>query len=143
MRPEILAVALEVIKNIQFVAVVRVTVSVLAPGPVRVMSEEISGSKLVRVIEPVKPVRSTVSEPLLLPAAHSPATAPDAVLVFAAMIASRRVHRPSALSGASEVLLTVIVLPATATTTDVWLLVSANTTEIEQMKVKSRARIRK
>ena len=76
------------------------------------MSEERSGSKLATVIDPVKPVRSIVSEPSLLPATHSPATAPDAVLVFAAMSASRKVHRPSALFVTSEVLLTVIVLPA-------------------------------
>ncbi len=42
------------------------------------------------------------------PAAHSPAAAPDAVFVFAAMIASRSVHTPS-LAAASDVLLTVIV----------------------------------
>ena len=64
------------------------------------------------MIVPVRPVRLIVSVPSLLPAAHSPATAPDAVFVFAAMIASRNVHRPSALFAASEVLLTVIVLPA-------------------------------
>src|SRR5258708_4522325 len=45
-----------------------------------------------------------------LPAAHSPGTAPDAVSAFAAVIASRKVHKPSELLVTSEVLLTVIVL---------------------------------
>src|SRR5262245_31352896 len=44
------------------------------------------------------------------PAAHSPAAAPEAVLLLAACIASRRVHSPSLPSTASAVLLTVIVL---------------------------------
>src|SRR5664280_1818724 len=43
------------------------------------------------------------------PAVHSPAAAPEAVFVLAAMIASRNVHTPS-LAAASVVLLTVIVL---------------------------------
>src|SRR6266487_6572780 len=43
------------------------------------------------------------------PAAHSPAMAPEAVFVFAAMIASRNVQTPS-LATVSAVLLTVIVL---------------------------------
>src|SRR6185369_4947610 len=70
------------------------------------------GSALARVIVPVRPVRLIVSESLLLPAPHSPAVGPEAVSVLAAVIASRRVHKPSAPSATSSVLLTVIVLPA-------------------------------
>src|SRR5262245_46245502 len=44
------------------------------------------------------------------PAAHSPAATPEAVLLLAACIASRRVHSPSSAT-TSAVLLTVIVLP--------------------------------
>ena len=47
-----------------------------------------------------------VSAPL--PAAHSPAAAPDAVSVLAAMIASRNVHCPSLELTVSAVLLTTI-----------------------------------
>jgi hypothetical protein len=42
------------------------------------------------------------------PATHSPGSAPDAVFVFAAVIASRSVHTPS-LATESAALLTVIV----------------------------------
>ena len=45
------------------------------------------------------------------PAAHSPAIVPEAVLLFAAMIASRNVQRPS-LATVSELLLTKMVLAA-------------------------------
>jgi hypothetical protein len=48
-----------------------------------------------------------VSAPL--PAGHSPAIAPEAVFVFAEMMASGRVHKPS-LAITGDVLLTVIVL---------------------------------
>src|SRR6185369_2128361 len=69
-----------------------------------------SGRAPVRLIVPVTPVRSTVSvPPVLLPAAHSPATAPEAVLLFAAVIASRNVHKPSVPFAASDKLLTVMV----------------------------------
>src|ERR1700686_1697933 len=78
------------------------------------MSEVMSGSATVKLIVPVTPVRSIVSEPLLLPAAHSPAVMPDAVFEFAAVIASRKVHRPSLPFATSAVLLTVIVLAAGA-----------------------------
>jgi hypothetical protein len=76
------------------------------------MALEISGSAPVRLIVSVTPVMSIESDPLLLPAAHSPATAPDAVLLFAAVIASRKVHKPSLGLATSDVLLTVIVAAA-------------------------------
>ena len=82
-----------------------------------VASEDMFGSTLVKVIAPVNAVRSIVSEPLLLPAAHSPAVAPDAVLVLAAVIASRKVHKPSVPFVTSELLLTVMVFPAAGVTT--------------------------
>src|ERR1044072_3681811 len=72
--------------------------------------DEIFGSTLARVIPPVKPVRSMVSEALLLPAAHSPAVAPEDALPFAAMIASRKVQRPSLPVATSELLLTVMTM---------------------------------
>ena len=118
----------------------RMIVSVPGPGPLIAMSEEIFGSTVVKVIDPVKPVRLRVSEPSLLPAPHSPATAPDAVLVFAAVIASRKVHKPSALFAASEVLLTVIVLPAALT--DCFVITDTTTSVTAQMRVKSNMRIR-
>jgi hypothetical protein len=49
-----------------------------------------------------------VSEALALPATHSPATAPEATLLLAAMIASRNVHKPSLALAASDKLLTVM-----------------------------------
>src|SRR5262245_31440829 len=70
-----------------------------------------SGNAPVRLIVPFTE-KLIVSEPLPLPAAHSPATRPDAVFVLAAVIASRKVHKPSVPSETSEVLLTVIVLPS-------------------------------
>ena len=79
------------------------------------MSEIMLGSALVNVMVPVRPVRLIVSESLALPAAHSPAVAPEAVSELAAVIASRRVHKPSLLFSTSEVLLTVIVVPAALT----------------------------
>ena len=70
----------------------------------------------MRLMVPVTPVRSSISGPLALPAAHSPATEPEATSVFAAVIASRRVHKPSVLFETlfegSTVLLTIMVLPA-------------------------------
>src|SRR5215510_8975794 len=75
------------------------------------MSDVMSGNADVRVTVPTTPVRSIASDPLGLPAAHSPAITPDAVFVLAAVIASRKVHNPSVLFTTSEVLLTVIVLP--------------------------------
>lgn len=50
-----------------------------------------------------------VSAPL--PAGHSPAIGPEAMSVFAEMIASGRVHKPS-LAMTGDVLLTVIVFSA-------------------------------
>jgi hypothetical protein len=73
------------------------------------------GNALSRVIVPDTPLSSTVSEPLLLPAAHSPPTAPEDVLLLAELIASRRVHKPSVPFAASDVLLTVIVFPVCGT----------------------------
>jgi hypothetical protein len=70
------------------------------------------GSTLVKVIVPVNPVRSIVSESLLVPATHSPEATPEDVLLLTAVIASRKVHNPSASFATSEVLLTVMVLPA-------------------------------
>lgn len=77
-----------------------------------VASDEIFDRTLVKVIVPANPLRSIVSESLLLPATHSPVVAPEEVLVLAAMIASRKAHNPSVPFATSEVLLTVIVLPA-------------------------------
>ena len=111
-RPDIAAVALELMAKPAKLALLRNTVSTLEPGPLIVTSEEMVGSTLVKVIVPVNAMRSIVSEPLLLPAAHSPAVAPDVVLVLAAVIASRKVHKPSVPFATSEVLLTVMVLPA-------------------------------
>ena len=54
-------------------------------------------------------VKLIKSDTLLLPAAHSPAVAPEAVLLFAAVIASRKVHKPSLAFAASDKLFTVIV----------------------------------
>jgi len=45
------------------------------------------GSAPVRFIVPVTPLKLIVSDSLLLPAAHSPAVTPEAVLLFAAVIA--------------------------------------------------------
>jgi hypothetical protein len=77
------------------------------------MSVVMSGSTPVRLIVPVT-ARLIVSELLKppLPAEHSPGTTPDAVLLFAAVIASRKVHKPSLPFATSAVLLTVIVLAA-------------------------------
>src|SRR5207237_2168450 len=57
--------------------------------------------------EMLNAIVSTVGE--AWPAAHSPAAAPEAVFVLAAMIASRSVQAPS-LAAVSAVLFTVIVL---------------------------------
>src|SRR5688572_20225058 len=100
------------------------------------MLEERFGSVPFRLIDPVTPARLIVSEPSLLPAAHSPAAGPEAVLVFAAMIASRKVHSPSPLFETSAVLLTVIVLPAAEAVSN------ANTRETVQTRMKSSARTR-
>ena len=119
---------------------IRCIANVPGPGPFKVASEEMKGSALVIVIDPVKPVRSIVSEPSMLPAAHSPATAPDAVFVLAAMTASRKVHKPSALLAVSEVLLTVIVLPAALT--DCLVIAKTSASDAAQMRVKSSIRMR-
>ena len=81
------------------------------PGPLMIRLELIVGNAPVRLIVPLTE-KLIVSDPLLLPATHSPAVTPDAVLLFAAVIASRKVHKPSVLFATSEVLLTVIVLAA-------------------------------
>jgi hypothetical protein len=60
---------------------------------------------------PAMAVRSIVSEPLP-PAAHSPTAPPDAALLFAAVTASRNVHKPSLAFTTSDRLLTVMVAPA-------------------------------
>jgi hypothetical protein len=87
-------------------------VSKLAPGPLIVMLAVMLGRAVVRSIVPVTPVASIKSAPPLLPAAHSPAVAPEAVSVFAAIIASRNVHNPSLPLATSAVLFTTIVLAA-------------------------------
>lgn len=79
------------------------------------MSEAMSGKTLVRLIVPVTE-KLIVSESLLLPAAHSPGIRPDAMFVLAAVIASRKVHNPSALFATSDVVLTTIVTAAGAIT---------------------------
>ena len=124
----------------KFPSVIRCIANVPGPGPFNVASEEMKGSALVIVIDPVKPVRSIVSEPSTRPAAHSPATAPDAVFVLAAMMASRKVHKPSALLAASEVLLTVIVLPAALT--DCFVSTKTIASDTAQMRMKSNIRMR-
>jgi hypothetical protein len=53
-------------------------------------------------------IANTIVSRPAVPAPHSPARAPDAVSVFAAVIASRSVHLPS-LAAVSAALLTVIV----------------------------------
>src|SRR5437588_534918 len=85
----------------------RRTVREIAPGPVIIMFELRLGSAAVRSIIPVTEML-IVSAPLLLPAAHSPIVAPDAALLFAAVIASRKVHNPSLLLATSDKLFTVI-----------------------------------
>ena len=72
------------------------------------MLELISGSAPAKLIVPVTE-KLIASDPLLTPATHSPAIAPDGALVFAAVIASRKVHKPSLLDTSAK-LLTVIVL---------------------------------
>jgi hypothetical protein len=69
-----------------------------------------SGSAPVRLIVPVTE-KAIVSSPV--PAAHSPEAAPEAAFMLADVIASRSVQRPS-FAAASEVELTVMVVPATA-----------------------------
>jgi hypothetical protein len=108
-----------------------------------------SGSALARLIVLVTE-KLIVSEPLLLPAAHSPAIAPDAVFVLAAVIASRKLHNPSVLLTTSVVMLTVIVLPAGAitplseATLACWWLgrTDTNTTSATQIEMKSTVRDR-
>ena len=70
---------------------------------------ERSGSAVKSVIVP-EVVNVMMSSPL--PATHSPIAKPEAESVLAAVIASRRVHNPSAPSTTSAVLLTVMVLRA-------------------------------
>jgi len=84
-----------------------VITNALAPGPFIVMLVLRRGNSLVKVIVPDTVVRSIVSAPL--PAAHSPAVAPEAASVFAAIIASRNVHNPSVPFTASALLLTVML----------------------------------
>jgi len=67
-----------------------------------------SGNVDARLMVPVTAML-IVSAPLLLPAAHSPAAAPEAALVLAAVIASRSVHKPSLLFATSAVLFTTMV----------------------------------
>src|SRR5258706_12767415 len=73
---------------------------------------------------PVSPVRSITSEPALLPAEHSPAAGPETTLLFAELIASDKLHRPSFGWITSEVVLTTIVVasglmpPLSANTVD-------------------------
>src|SRR5688572_29562204 len=80
------------------------------------MPEVMAGSALAMVIIPVTPVRLIMSASLVLPATHSPAAIPEAMFELAAVIASRNVHKPSLLFAKSEVLFTVMVLPAGAST---------------------------
>src|SRR5438067_13832911 len=83
------------------------------PDPSRIISDLMSGNTLVKSTFPCNvTAKLMVSEPLLLPAAHSPGSNPDAVFVLAAAIASRKVHLPSMLFATSDRLLTMIVLPA-------------------------------
>src|ERR1044072_6981615 len=82
-----------------------------------VISEVMVGKALVRVIVPARPVRLIVFASVSLPATHCWAAAPEPVFALAAVIASRRVHKPSLASAASAMLLTVIVFPAAAADT--------------------------
>ena len=78
--------------------------TVTAPAPATVRSVEMSGRAELKVTVPAT-LKVMVSAPD--PAAHSPAAAPEAASVLAAVIASRRVQAPSlAATSASE--LTVI-----------------------------------
>jgi hypothetical protein len=70
------------------------------------------GRALLSMTVPIILPKSIVSDPLLLPATHSPGVAPETVFVLAAVIASRKVHKPSLPFAASEVLFRKIVLPA-------------------------------
>src|SRR6266567_8349819 len=81
-----------------------------APGPLIIVFEAMFGRTDARLIVPVTE-NSITSSALLLPAAHSPAPVPEATLLFAAVIASRKVHKPSLPFATSERLLTVMVLP--------------------------------
>jgi hypothetical protein len=90
-------------------ALVRRIVKLPAPGPLIVKSDARFGKARLRVIVPETPVRTIASEPVLVPAAHSPAAKPEAALVLAAVIASRKVHKPSLLLTTSVVLFTTIV----------------------------------
>ena len=109
--PEMLTVAVEVkIRKLGVPpTVLRLTVSELFPGPLIIMFELRLGSAVTRSIVPVTE-KLIVSESLLLPAAHSPIVAPDAALLFAEVIASRRVHKPSLLFVTSNVLFTTSVV---------------------------------
>jgi hypothetical protein len=79
-------------------------------GPWRVMSLAMLGSgTVILIVAPARALISIMSEPLLLPAAHSPALNPDGELLFAAMMASRKVHIPSIESATSDRLLTTMV----------------------------------
>jgi hypothetical protein len=110
--PEMLKAAVEV--KIRKLGVppagLRLTVRELIPGPLIIMFVIRLGSAVVRSIVPVTE-KLIVSEPLL-PAAHSPAAAPEAALLFADVIASRNVHNPSLPFATSDKLLTVIVVAA-------------------------------
>src|SRR6476619_6396181 len=66
------------------------------------------GSAELKVIVPVTE-NVIVSGALALPATHSPATAPEAALLFAAVMASRKVQSPSLEFAMSERLLTTMV----------------------------------
>src|SRR5262245_46792043 len=83
----------------------------LEPGPVIVMFEVITNELVEMLIVPTT-LKVMVSVPLLLPAAHSPAAAPEGALVFAAAIASRKVHLTSLPSQKSVSVFTVIVASA-------------------------------
>ncbi|HJZ80921.1 MAG TPA: hypothetical protein VKD91_11265 [Pyrinomonadaceae bacterium] len=79
------------------------------PGPLMLRLEVMFGKAAVRLIVPVTE-KLIVSETLPEPAGHSPAAAPEAVLLLAEVIASRKVHTPSVPFATSDKLLTVIVL---------------------------------
>jgi hypothetical protein len=107
------------------------------------------GKAPVRLIVPVTE-KLIVSDPLLLPATHSPTAAPDAALLLAAVMASRNVHKPSLAFAASEVLLTVIVeaagvivpLSGAALAGSQLVQSETNTTKATQVEMKSSARTR-
>src|ERR1041384_7537148 len=99
------------------------------------MFEKIVDKAPVRLMVPLVEIAIVSEVPSMAPAEHSPATDPDAKLLFAAVIASRRVQRPSVAFATSAILLTVIVLPA-------WTCRTGNRSKTVTAEAKTKKRIR-